>query len=174
MALVACVPAVPMHDDSMHKTDHSMHDEEPAMDASVEESFMNSSHRVLHVAKNPFRPEYISVVTERSDWACGTPEQPALCANETGCGGAYTMPVCSFFSEPDFNVESKPHHFIGSFNSEKGASIILDSITFTSENTLEFDAAFGDAGAGVSERYALNLDTGQLGVLRSDQVNIGQ
>ena len=118
--------------------------------------YLNSKYRTLKVVKNPFAPNYLTIVAQRSN------------NNDTGCGSIYTSPTCYFFLEPDFVYGAGDMRFVAKMDAGKNLdSIDLDSITFENADNITFTKSGGDARMRVETTNRLNLKTGEFTQINS-------
>jgi hypothetical protein len=127
-------------------------------------AFIEAPYRVVAVAKNPFAPYSLIVAAERSEAACGSPDEPQRCTADETCGSLYTSSTCFFFVEPAFDAEADPvTRYVTRWPDEPTiAALATDSFRFVDARTVEFRAAGADGAFSVQEVWWLDLVTGAL------------
>lgn len=159
--LTACTVNIDSPDDQPQEDQQVLDQPEQDMNLAVE-SYTESPYRILRVIPYPDEPYLFSLVVA-TDRASGD-------QNDTQCGGLYSMPTCYFFIESGNHVDSPEPHFLAKYGrdlDDSFNSLDFDSITFIDQNTIEFDAIFGDGGYFVSNHVQLDLLTGEFTLLET-------
>ncbi|MBU1046095.1 hypothetical protein KJ616_03195 [Patescibacteria group bacterium] len=136
--------------------------------SELPDSFLKSDYRVIKIIDNQDGKYSLIVATKRSEIACGSPDDPSRCTDDNNCGSIYTARTCYFFLEPLYTYGANPEtRFIATW--EGGLDgLDKDSIEFKDDTTVIFNSYGGDSIFSVSKVLELNLETGEITLIKRE------
>ena len=126
---------------------------------SLAQGYINGTLRVIKIAKGPNELSELYVAVKRSNSPVGY---------DSDCGSGYEGGTCYFFLEPTYVYGAKPTKYIGSWSGGL-QGIDPNSISFVDATHMHFTSSGGDAGEYARSSWSLNITTGVVTQLDSQQ-----